>query len=68
MNIKTGAPVTEDSIFQIGSISKVWTATVVMRLVDEGKLALDTPVVDVLPGAAARQRRADQRHHRSGTC
>ena len=26
-NIATGAPVTKDSIFQIGSISKVWTAT-----------------------------------------
>ena len=48
-NIKTGAPVTEDSIFQIGSISKVWTATVIMRLIEEGKLTLDTPVVEVLP-------------------
>lgn len=48
-NIRTGAPVTEDSIFQIGSISKVWTATVIMRLVEEGKLSLETPVIDVLP-------------------
>ncbi|MGX1701163.1 serine hydrolase [Microbacterium sp. NPDC055357] len=44
------APVTKDSIFQIGSISKVWTATVVMRLVDEGKIDLDTKVADILPG------------------
>jgi dipeptidyl aminopeptidase/acylaminoacyl peptidase/CubicO group peptidase (beta-lactamase class C family) len=49
MNIKTGAPVTEDSIFQIGSISKVWTATVIMQLVEEGKLTLRTPVVEILP-------------------
>ncbi len=48
-NIKTGAPVTEDSIFQIGSISKVWTATVIMQLIEEGHLTLETPVVDVLP-------------------
>ncbi|MFH8252755.1 serine hydrolase [Microbacterium sp. B2969] len=48
-NIVTGAPVTKDSIFQIGSISKVWTATVVMRLVDEGRLSLDTRVKDVIP-------------------
>ena len=47
-NIKTGAPVTEDSIFQIGSISKVWTATVIMRLIEEGKLTLDTPAKEVL--------------------
>jgi CubicO group peptidase (beta-lactamase class C family) len=40
---------TVDSIFQIGSITKVWTATVAMQLVDEGKLDLDAPVADVLP-------------------
>ena len=34
---------TTDSLFQIGSISKVWTTTVVMQLVDEGKLDLDAP-------------------------
>ena len=43
------SPATTDSVFQIGSITKVWTATVVMRLVDEGQLDLDTPVVEVLP-------------------
>jgi dipeptidyl aminopeptidase/acylaminoacyl peptidase/CubicO group peptidase (beta-lactamase class C family) len=45
----TGVAVTDDSLFQIGSITKVWTATVVMQLVDEGKLDLDAPIVDVLP-------------------
>ncbi|MGY6651687.1 serine hydrolase [Amycolatopsis sp. TRM77291] len=49
LNTKTGVEVTEDSVFQIGSISKVWTATVVMRLVDEGLLELDAPIADVLP-------------------
>ncbi|QEW02920.1 serine hydrolase [Microbacterium lushaniae] len=48
-NLET-APVTKDSIFQIGSISKVWTASVIMRLVDEGRLTLETKVKDVLPG------------------
>jgi len=48
-NISTGAPVTKDSVFQIGSISKVWTATVVMRLVEDGRLSLDTKVKDVIP-------------------
>ena len=33
---RTGAPVTDDAIFQIGSISKIFTATVVMQLCDEG--------------------------------
>src|SRR5439155_22509118 len=48
-NIRTGAPATRDELFQIGSVSKVWTATIVMQLVDEGKLDLDEPVVTYLP-------------------
>jgi dipeptidyl aminopeptidase/acylaminoacyl peptidase/CubicO group peptidase (beta-lactamase class C family) len=49
LNINTGVETTDDSVFQIGSISKVWTATVIMQLVDEGKLDLDAPIVDVVP-------------------
>lgn len=49
LNLETGAQTTTDSLFQIGSISKVWTATVALQLVDEGKLQLDAPVVEVLP-------------------
>ena len=49
LNKETGVEVTPDSLFQIGSISKVWTATVVMQLVDEGLLDLDAPVAEILP-------------------
>ncbi|MEW1926346.1 serine hydrolase [Streptomyces sp. NPDC088360] len=49
LNTATGVEVTDDSVFQIGSVTKVWTATVVLQLVDEGKLDLDAPLVDVLP-------------------
>ncbi|KJK42072.1 hypothetical protein UK23_38955 [Lentzea aerocolonigenes] len=49
LNVETGAPVTTDSLFQIGSITKIWTATLVMQLVHEGLLDLDRPVRDVLP-------------------
>lgn len=49
LNIVTGVPVTTDSLFQIGSITKTWTATLIMQLVDEGRLDLDAPVTDVLP-------------------
>src|SRR4051794_4853962 len=49
LNIRTGASVTSDSLFQIGSITKLWTATIVMQLVDEGKVDLDVPVVTYLP-------------------
>lgn len=49
LNVTTQQPVTTDALFQIGSITKVWTATVAMMLVDEGRLELDTPVAEVLP-------------------
>ena len=49
LNVRTGTPVTTDALFQIGSITKVWTATVAMALVDEGLLELDTPISEVLP-------------------
>jgi CubicO group peptidase (beta-lactamase class C family) len=45
----TGEEVTTDAAFQIGSITKVWTATLVQELVNEGLLDLDRPVRDVLP-------------------
>lgn len=44
------AEVLPDSLFQIGSISKVWTATVIMRLIEQGRFALDTPVQELIPG------------------
>ena len=45
----TGVEATVDSVFQVGSITKVWTATLIMQLADEGRLELDAPVRDVLP-------------------
>ena len=45
----TGVETTADSVFQIGSITKVWTTTLVMQLVDEGMVDLDKPVRDYLP-------------------
>ncbi|MEJ1200458.1 MULTISPECIES: serine hydrolase [unclassified Streptomyces] len=49
LNKDTGVRATEDSLFQIGSITKVWTTTVIMQLADEGGLDLDAPLTDVLP-------------------
>ena len=48
LNINTGVEATTDSIFQIASITKVFTASLIMQLVDEGKLALDVPVKQYL--------------------
>ncbi|MGW6656865.1 serine hydrolase domain-containing protein [Rhodococcus sp. NPDC055024] len=48
-SLKTKVEVDADTLFQIGSITKIWTTTLVMQLVDERLLTLDTPVVEVLP-------------------
>lgn len=52
LNAATGAPAGVDAIFQIGSITKVWTTTLIMQLVDEGLLSLEDTVRSVLPDFA----------------
>lgn len=49
LNVRTGIETTDDSVFQIGSMGKVWTTTAIMRLVDQGVLDLDAPVVSYVP-------------------
>ena len=49
VSVRTGVEVTPDTVFQIGSITKTFTSTQVMQLVDEGRLDLDVPVFDRLP-------------------
>lgn len=49
LSTRTGVEVTDDSLFQIGSVTKVWTATMAMQLVDEGVLDLDASITQVLP-------------------
>jgi CubicO group peptidase (beta-lactamase class C family) len=49
LSTATGVTATTDSLFQIGSITKVWTTTLVMQLVDEGVLDLDAPIRRYLP-------------------
>jgi CubicO group peptidase (beta-lactamase class C family) len=51
LNVETGVETTADSLFQIGSISKPWTATMIVQLAAEGRLGLDDPVVKLLPEA-----------------
>jgi len=48
-NVDTQAPVTGDTLFAIGSISKSFTALAVLQLADAGKIDLDAPITDYLP-------------------
>jgi CubicO group peptidase (beta-lactamase class C family) len=43
------SPVETDTIFSVQSMSKVFTATAVMRAVEAGKVTLDEPIVTYLP-------------------
>jgi CubicO group peptidase (beta-lactamase class C family) len=44
LSVDTGVETTPNSVFQIGSNTKVFTATLVMQLVDSGQVDLDQPV------------------------
>jgi CubicO group peptidase (beta-lactamase class C family) len=48
-SLETGEPVSPSTRFRVGSVSKLFTATAVMMLRDEGKLALSDPVAKHLP-------------------
>lgn len=58
VNLRTGVEVTPDALFMIQSITKVWTATLVMQLVDEGRVEVDAPVRTYLPGFRTADREA----------
>lgn len=48
-DLEAGTPVTNETIFRAGSISKSLTAIGIMMLVEEGKLSLDDKLADLLP-------------------
>jgi CubicO group peptidase (beta-lactamase class C family) len=52
-------PVTPDTLFEIGSIGKSFTAMVILQLVDEGRLDLDAPVEHYLPWLVIDRRGGD---------
>lgn len=48
-DIDTRVPVSENTFFRIASISKSFSATAIMQLVEKGRVTLDTDVNDLLP-------------------
>ena len=48
-SVENPLPVTPDTLFQVGSISKTFTATALMMLMEAGKVDLDTPIRAYLP-------------------
>lgn len=48
-SVENPLPVTPETLFQTGSISKTYTATLLMQLVEQDKLDLDEPVRKYMP-------------------
>jgi CubicO group peptidase (beta-lactamase class C family) len=45
-------PIKTSTLFRVSSVAKTWTALAAMKLVEDGKISLDTKVVDRIPGFA----------------
>jgi len=52
-DVAAARPATVDHAYRIGSITKTFTAVLVMQLVDEGRVELDAPLRTYLPEAPA---------------
>ena len=48
-SVENPLPVDETTLFQFGSTGKTYTATAIMRLVEQGKVDLDAPVRTYVP-------------------
>ncbi|MET9697565.1 serine hydrolase domain-containing protein [Streptomyces sp. NPDC006529] len=49
-DVRTGHPAITEARFRVGSVTKTFTAAVVLQLVAEGRVGLDQPVQRYLPG------------------
>ncbi|MDA8428700.1 MAG: serine hydrolase [Geobacteraceae bacterium] len=52
-------PATPDTIYRVGSISKLFTATAVMQLAEQGKMDIDKPLQTYLPEFSIKSRFTD---------
>lgn len=68
-SLEFNVPVTSDTVFEIGSVSKQMTAAGIMLLVEDGKVGLDEKISRYLPGTPDAWRDVTVRHlltHTSG--
>jgi CubicO group peptidase (beta-lactamase class C family) len=68
-NLELRSPATKETVYEIGSTSKQFTATAIMMLVQEGKVRLDDTITKYFPEAPQAWRGITIRHlltHTSG--
>lgn len=58
--LKNNIPLSSDTMYGIGSTSKMVLATAVMKLVEQGKIDLDEPVVKYIPDFKMKDNRYDK--------
>ena len=61
-NLDHGVPVTPDTVFELASVTKQFTAAAIMTLVEEGKVQLDDPILWHLPKSPATWKAMTVRH------
>ena len=55
MDLAKSKTATPDTVYRVGSVSKLFTDLAVMQLVDEGKIDIDGPVTQVSAGVQASE-------------
>ncbi len=68
-SVEFQVPVTTETVFEIGSVSKQMTAAGIMLLVEDGKVSLDAPISTYLPNTPEAWKDVTVRHlltHTSG--
>ncbi|WP_374968170.1 serine hydrolase domain-containing protein [Terrabacter sp. BE26] len=58
-DVTTGSPVTPDTVFRVGSLTKTFTAVAVLQLCEQGRLDLDAPANRYLSTFRLRPARPD---------
>jgi len=61
-NLDHDVPVTPDTVFELASVTKQFTAAAIMKLVEEGKVQLDDPILWHLPQGPATWKAMTVRH------
>ena len=62
-NMEWKIPNRPDTIFRIGSVTKQFTAILILKLVEEGKISLDGKITDYLPDYPKNQGNKVTIHH-----